>query len=262
MKNTLGICNLSVIPVKKEASHQSEMVSQLLFGDTYQVLEQDGNWFKVKVIDDGYEGYVNENQIAYTDDLQNNSKSGLGFLTRAAYTLILKGNSKEPIYISAGCSLPFYEEGRCEFGNDFYQIPSNNVFIPNQEDFEADIQETAKIFLNSPYLWGGKTPSGIDCSGFSQIVFKMLGIAILRDASQQAEQGKSVDFLTEARAGDLAFFDNNEGKITHVGIMLNNSQIIHSSGKVKIDRIDNQGIFSLEQGKYTHKLRIIKRFTL
>jgi len=261
MKNTFGICNLSVIPVKAKASHQSEMVSQLIFGDIYHVLEQDENWFKIKIFDDGYEGYINENQIAYADDLQSSLKSSQSFLTRAAYTLILKGNLKEPMHIPAGCSLPLYEDGKCKIGNEVYQITNNNVFIPNQEDFEADLQETAKIFLNSPYLWGGKTPNGIDCSGFSQIVFKMLGINILRDASQQAEQGKSVDFLTEAKTGDLAFFDNEERRITHVGIMLNNSQIIHSSGKVKIDRIDNQGIFSEEKGKYTHKLRIIKRFT-
>ncbi|MBC7654863.1 MAG: C40 family peptidase [Oligoflexus sp.] len=261
MKNALGICNLSVIPVKSEASHQSEMVSQLIFGDTYHVLEQHENWFKIKVIDDAYEGYINENQIAFADDMQSELKSSQVFLTRAAYTLILKGSLKEPMHIPAGCSLPLYDDGKCKIGNEIYQITSSNIFVPNQEDFEADLQETAKIFLNSPYLWGGKTPSGIDCSGFSQIVFKMLGISILRDASQQAEQGKSVDFLMEAKVGDLAFFDNEDGNITHVGIMLNNSQIIHSSGRVKINRIDNQGIFSIEKGKYTHKLRIIKRFT-
>ncbi len=260
MKNSLGICNLSVIPVKAEASHQSEMVSQLIFGDAYQVLDQDKNWFKIKINNDGYEGYINENQIAYVDDFQSSLSSIPNFLTRAAYTLILKGNLKESMYLPAGCSLPFYENGKCKIGHEIYQITSDNIFIPNQEDFEADLQETAKIFLNTPYLWGGKTPGGIDCSGFSQIVFKMLGISILRDASQQAEQGKVVDFLTEAKTGDLAFFDNHEGKITHVGIMLNNSQIIHSSGKVKIDRIDNHGIFSIENGKYTHNLRIIKRF--
>lgn len=260
MKNTLGICNLSVIPVKSEPSHQSEMVSQLIFGDIYQVLEQYENWFKIKISDDGYEGFINENQMAFSDDIQSELKSSQVFLTRAAFTLILKGNLKEPMHIPAGCSLPLYDDSKCRIGNEIYQITSSNVFIPNQEDFEADLQETAKIFLNSPYLWGGKTPSGIDCSGFSQMVFKMLGIEILRDASQQAEQGKSVDFLTESKAGDLAFFDNQDGKIIHVGIMLNNSQIIHSSGRVKIDRIDNQGIFSLEKGKYTHKLRIIKRF--
>ncbi|MBD3749642.1 MAG: C40 family peptidase [Sphingobacteriales bacterium] len=261
MQNFLGICQLSVIPIRANPEHRSEMVSQLIFGDTFEILAQENQWLKIKNRDDDYEGWVNESQVSeINEDFLNDLEKQATFLTREVNVMLLKGSLREPIYVPAGSLLPFYEASKCRINQDIYQVTSSNIFIPNQEEFASDITETAKMFLNVPYLWGGRTHAGIDCSGFAQIVFKMLGIQLKRDASQQAEQGKLVDFLTEAKAGDLAFFDNEEGRITHVGIMLNNSQIIHASGRVKIDRIDNQGIFAVEQNKYTHRLRIVKRF--
>ena len=261
MQNYFGICQLSVVPLRANPLHSSEMISQLIFGDTFELLQKEQGWLKIKNDFDGYEGWVDEKQVTYVDDLLlHKLKNELQFLTSEASTMILKGALKEPVYVPAGANLPFFADGKCAILKDYYQVTSSNVFNPNKEDFESDVQETAKMFLNVPYLWGGRTHFGIDCSGFSQIVFKMLGIQLPRDAWQQAEQGKVVDFLTEAKAGDLAFFDNEEGRITHVGIMLNNSQIIHSSGRVKIDRIDNQGIYSTELQKYSHKLRIVKRY--
>lgn len=257
MESFLGTCYLSSIPLRSNPSHRSEMISQVLFADTFEVFEQDEEWLHVKTRDDAYIGWLEAKQvIKLNDDVKENSP----FLTNEANTLVLKGSSRSPIYLHAGTTLPNYSDGKFSLAGENYQVTSSNVFVPNSEDFEVDVIETAKIFLNVPYLWGGRTHAGIDCSGFSQIVYKMLGLNINRDAWQQAEQGRVVDFLTEAKAGDLAFFDNAEGKITHVGIMLNNSQIIHASGRVKIDRIDNQGIFALDENKYSHKLRIIKRY--
>lgn len=261
MENYLGICPLSAIPLRVNPAHTAEMISQLLFADTFEVLEKEDFWLRIRTDADDYEGWVDAKQILAADALQiHQLKKEVQFLTSEASTMVLKGNLKEPFYLAAGTTLPFFDNGKCKLGNDVYTVTSPNVFIPNQEDFETNVQETAKRFLNVPYLWGGRTHAGIDCSGFSQIVFKMLGLQLKRDAWQQAEQGKVVDFLTEAKAGDLAFFDNTEGRITHVGIMLNNSQIIHASGRVKIDRMDNQGIFAADQNKYTHQLRIIKRY--
>ena len=115
------------------------------------------------------------------------------------------------------------------------------------------------MYLNSPYLWGGRSPFGIDCSGFTQMVFKLNGIKLPRDAYEQAEIGKTLNFIEETQKGDLAFFDNEEGKIIHTGIIIDKNKIIHSSGKVRIDNLDHYGIFNAETGKYSHNLRLIKK---
>ena len=160
----------------------------------------------------------------------------------------------------AGCSLPFFKDNQLQFGGESYQF-IGEALQPNPNKFAAELDSACRFYLNAPYLWGGRTPWGIDCSGLTQLVFKHFGIAILRDAAQQATQGETVDFLASAKAGDLAFFDNEEGRIIHVGILLSNQKIIHASGRVKIEKIDNQGIYSDELGRHTHKLRIIKRFS-
>lgn len=259
MENYIGICALSSIPIRANPAHASEMISQLLFAESFEVFEQEGEWIRIRTHYDAYIGWVDEKQVMKLTGVKPSSDAE-PFLTSAANSLVLKGANKASLYLHAGTNLPFYNDGKFTLLGENYQVTSSNVFVPNKEDFDANVTETAKTFLNVPYLWGGRTHAGIDCSGFSQIVFKMLGIAISRDAWQQAEQGTVVDFLAGAKAGDLAFFDNTEGRITHVGIMLNNSQIIHASGRVKIDRIDNQGIFALDLNKYSHKLRIIKRY--
>ena len=120
------------------------------------------------------------------------------------------------------------------------------------------LRQNALIILNAPYVWGGRSPLGIDCSGLTQIVYRLQGIDLPRDAYQQAKVGTTLSFIEESEVGDLAFFDDKEGKVIHVGIILEDNHIIHASGKVRIDRIDQQGIFNSEIGKHTHKLRLIK----
>lgn len=249
-----GISQLAIIPLRAEASERSEMVSQLLFGETYQITEWQEKWVKVITAYDEYEGWISRvqaNLLNYEDYLTMQTSAPV--LTVQPVTLANKQTDNSLLLLPAGSTLPFYDNGSSWIENEVFGV--NDV-----GQNEAGIIATAKSYLNTPYLWGGRTHFGIDCSGFTQTVFKQHGIQIKRDARQQAEQGNVVDFLPAAEAGDLAFFDNNEGRIVHVGIMLNNEQIIHASGRVRIDHIDGQGIYSEEFKKHTHKLRIIKRY--
>lgn len=249
-----GICNLAVVPLRAEPSSRSEMVSQVLFGEVFEIMETMDEWARIITSFDGYEGWINYLQFA--------TLSAAGYkkhqqkkvpLTTRPITQAWKKSNNSVLYLPIGSSLSFLEGTACHINDDYFDIIGE---IGDRDD----LINTANSFLNVPYLWGGRTHFGVDCSGFSQSVFRIQGISLKRDAYLQAEQGNTVDFLQEAKLGDLAFFDNDEGRITHVGIMLNNEQIIHASGKVKVDQIDNQGIYSAELKKYTHKLRIIKRF--
>jgi len=249
-----GICNLAVIPLRAEPTERSEQVSQILFGEAFEITEWQERWVKVITATDNYEGWIGRLQfttlghIAYKTLQQNPAP-----ITYRAVTQAWKKPDNSILYLPVGSSLVFLKGTTCHINNEKFEI------IGEIGETEA-IDITAKSFLNTPYLWGGRTHYGIDCSGFTQAVFKLQGIHLRRDASMQAEQGETVNFISEAKLGDLAFFDNEEGRITHVGIMLNSGQIIHASGRVKIDPIDSQGIFSDDQKRYTHKLRIIKRF--
>jgi cell wall-associated NlpC family hydrolase len=249
-----GICQLAIIPIRAEDSERSEMVSQLLFGETYEIIDRQEKWVKIKTTYDSYEGWISSVQLSVLseEDYLTIQEDKLT-LTTQPVTLVNKQADNSLLYLAAGSTLPFYENGSSWINNEVYGLNDAG-------ELGTDLIATAKTYLNTPYQWGGRTHFGIDCSGFAQTVFKRHGIKIKRDASQQAEQGEVVDFLPAAKAGDLAFFDNAEGRIIHVGIMLNHEQIIHASGRVKIDYIDGQGIYSEEFKKHTHQLRIIKRY--
>ena len=235
-----GIVNLSIIPLRKEPAHASEQVSQLLFGEVYEVVNQQKNWLLVKCYHDGYEAWLDEIQFAEMSakDFQQfvNIKPGLALDLVSVAT---SSNNSMPIV--AGSNLPFFD------GLNFKLLKEKYIY--NGQALQAEARNPALLdrvalrYLNAPYLWGGRSPFGIDCSGFTQVVFKFLGYSLLRDAYQQAEQGTPISFIEESQPGDLAFFGNNEGKIVHTGIILKDRRIIHASGKVKIDHIDHYGIF-------------------
>jgi len=248
-----GICNLAIIPLRAEANDRSEQVSQLLFGETFEITEWTERWVKITTTYDNYTGWIGRLQFSMLGHLAfRRFKQTPPPLTYRAVTQAWKIDNNSVLYLPMGSSLAFLEGTTCHIGTDKFEIIGE---IGETENLAV----TATSFLNTPYLWGGRTHFGIDCSGFTQAVFKLQGIHLLRDASMQAEQGYAINSLHETKLGDLAFFNNPEGKIVHVGIMLNNEKIIHASGKVKIDSIDEKGIYSEELKRYTHQLTTVKR---
>lgn len=259
MENQYGICGVSVSYLRATASDKAEIVSQLLFGEHVEIIEKEERWWRIKNAYDGYEGWLDYRQLVSISSKQFIEFQDSKLLAPLSFNNVLTAEDGTFYHLSPGSNLPCLKDGYCFIGEQKFKLD----FEPHTTqsiDFGSSVEHTAKFFLNVPYLWGGRHLFGIDCSGFVQTVYKMLGVKINRDASQQAEQGELVGFLSAAQLGDLAFFDNEEGKITHVGLMLSNNLIIHSSSKVRIDPIDDQGIYNVELGKYTQKLRIIKRF--
>ena len=249
-----GICNLSIVPLRLEASDSSEMTTQVLFGEHFKVLDKRKNWSKIRLHFDGVEGFIDNKQYQETtEDIHKELSTSSTFLSGELIDFIThKDNSLSTI--SLGSSLPFYENHSFKV-NDSSFIYEGAVF--SKQLPKDAIIKTAFLYMNSPYLWGGKTPFGIDCSGFTQMVYKLCGYSLLRNAKQQAIQGEVLSFIEESEPGDLAFFDDNEGTITHVGIIMKDHHIIHAYGKVRIDKLDHSGIYNVDTKR--HKLRVIKK---
>lgn len=242
--------------MRASPNHKSEMVSQLLFGECMEVLEQqpDG-WIRVKCQYDAYEGWSTLSHISFVEEEIYRYPDHF-YAGDWVNEISLNGQS---MYVPFGAAFKELRAGYACWGATEVVYEGALLDIGKNKVSKKFIKDIAFTFLNTPYLWGGKSVFGIDCSGFSQSVYKLAGIPLLRDACQQAAQGETVGFLQEAGFGDLAFFDNEEGRIIHVGILLDSHTIIHAAGKVRVDRIDRHGILNMDTGHRTHRLRIIKR---
>ncbi|MBI6118811.1 C40 family peptidase [Salegentibacter maritimus] len=244
-----GISPLSIVPLRETTSNQSEMVSQVLYGEHFKILEERAQWSRIRVAFDNFEAWISNSQLL---------------------------KIPEEIYLQLQQSTPKYSSDLFDFLTDqnghLITIPlgaSLNATGLLSHDFEgnfisckkpkSEIVKTALLYLNSPYAWGGKSPLGIDCSGLTQMVYKLNGYRLNRNSADQAKQGEPLSFIEESEAGDLAFFDDKDGVIDHVGIMMNDNYIIHVDGKVRIDRIDHSGIFNADLKRHTHQLRVIKK---
>lgn len=253
-----AITVVPIMPLRAEQSHKSEIISQALFGECSEIIAtgSDG-WVRVKCQYDGYEGWATVNHLETIDEALFNAPY-THYTAAWVNQVLLNG---KPLQAPFGCVIKHGTTAVTNWGKQTVQFEERPVEIGNASAVDITaLTKAAFLYLNTAYLWGGKSVFGADCSGFTQTVFKTLGIHLLRDAYQQATQGTTVDFVQEAKTGDLAFFDNAEGRITHVGILLNDHEIIHASGKVRVDPIDNQGITNIDTGVRTHKLRIIRRY--
>lgn len=253
---THAIVNVPAAAVRRKPRHHKEMVNQLLFGETVQILKQKGDaWVKVRSLHDGYEGWMTLSLLEETDEFTALQKAV--FVTAGLLTRI--SHDQHTLHIPLGASLPAFSEARCQFNGREYSVDGP---VYNRMENPPDhvlIDKLVSPWLNAPYLWGGRTTLGVDCSGFVQVIFKCIGIDLPRDAWQQAQAGSPVESITEARTGDLVFFDDKEA-IVHVGLLLNPETVIHASGKVRIDPIDKKGIIHAQTGKRTYRLKAIRRY--
>jgi cell wall-associated NlpC family hydrolase len=247
------ICENVFVPLRSGPSHKTEMLSQILFGEKYTITDKAGTWVKIETLFDKYAGWID------TDHLQNSITEDISSGHVLNRSLLCFKNDNSKLVLEAGCEIfnPDFENKTFMAGNIKYTTSPefNKPFI----SISDSLTDSAMKFINSPYIWGGRIPSGIDCSGLTQLVYKIKGIPIPRDSWQQAETGRNIDFIDQAEPGDLVFFDNERGKISHVGMILSRGLVIHASGRVRIDSIDHQGIFKPEIGGYSHKLRTIRR---
>ena len=234
-----GICNLSVVPMRKEPSHTSELVSELLFNDIYKIIDENDEWLKIQCMYDSYEGWIRKLQHNEITDNEFNA-----YISKEKFIINVPSINHENMVLSFGSKVFTHVEGS----------------IPLSKNYDSDVLiESAFKMINTPYRWGGKSIMGIDCSAFVQLCAKVAGYKLPRDASQQYDFGETINGLSEAQSGDIAFFENKEHRIVHVGILLSKNIIIHASGKVRIDAIDEIGIFNNELNTHTHHLCKIKR---
>jgi gamma-D-glutamyl-L-lysine dipeptidyl-peptidase len=247
------ICENIFVPLRMGPSHKSEMLSQVLFGEKYVIVDSSGKWLKIETLFDKYSGWIDTDHIQHSATKDDFSGK---VLTKS---LLCFKNDRTQLVLEPGCEIfnPDFEGKKFMIGENVYHTCSE--FNESYALASGSVTDTVIKFLNSPYIWGGRIPSGIDCSGLSQLVYKIHGIGIPRDSWEQATAGRSIDFISEAQPGDLVFFDNEMGKISHVGMILSEGLIIHASGRVRIDPVDHQGIYKQETGGYSHKLRTIRR---
>ena len=271
--------NCPVTPVREEPSEAAEQATQLLFGQVCEVVERKSSWIKIRCTTDGQVGWVNRKMTTPVSEedvrlLNENRKANGEGVVATPMAVVTDTETGEKLMLTIGTRLPNYRKGTFEVLGKQYKIDPKAVYslkfkgekvlVNGREVTGEDVVRVAKSLLNVSYLWGGKNMMGYDCSGFTQTVYSVFGIDILRNAREQVTQGQEVKSLAEAQPGDLVFFDHadrdpNATRITHVGMLISPTEVIHCAGWVHIDRIDEMGVY-LSNGEMTHHLVQIKRY--
>ncbi|MCP9200340.1 C40 family peptidase [Gramella sp. GC03-9] len=245
-----GICHLSIVPLRVSASHEVEMTSQLLYGEHFKVLEERAHWSRIRNAYDGFEAWINNKQYLKIQEAE--------YFSLEEENIRLSSDLIEYIVDSKGLLMPIAMGSVLNFSKNLaHQF--DGASVRPESSSKTKLIDTALLYLNTPHLWGGKSPFGIDSSGLTQMVYKLNGFGLKRNAADQAKDGEALSFIEESEPGDLAFFDDSEGVINHVGLIMQENYIIHVDGCVRVDRIDHSGIFSTELKRHTHKLRVIKK---
>jgi len=252
-----GICLNSIIPIRSEPSRKAQMTDQLLFGESFKILEVQGEWYYIERSIDGYGGWITDRHfLEASGELMENIQQAISRIVDQPFARLQWGESG--MWVPGGSVLPFFDDSTHSFTLDDTHYKLESPEPSGHQDTRQWVSQAALQYQNAPYLWGGKTIMGIDCSGFTQVIYRICGILLPRDSHQQLNHGRTIGFIKDARPGDLAFFDNEEGEIVHTGILLGPDRIVHASGRVRIDPIDHQGIYRREERKYSHRLRVIK----
>lgn len=252
-----GICLLPVIPLRREPNDRSEMLTQVLFGETLRIFEKKQQWLSVETDLDSYPGWLAAGQVVMLEESTYHAINNATVYLTTGLLSRIREEGQEALQLPAGCALPGLEGNTMKVGERVFHY-EGKARLDSRGTVE-ELVESALAFRNVPYLWGGRTVLGVDCSGFTQCIYRLNGVSLPRDASQQAGVGQQVSFLSEASPGDLAFFDNAEGTIVHVGLLLEDQKVIHASGKVRVDILDHHGIFNADSRNYSHQLRLIRR---
>jgi len=247
----VGICLQAYIPLRKEPAEQAEMTSQVIFGEFVEIIEITEMWLYVKILFDNYEGWIDKNSITLTDSFTRDNKA-----ITIRNTTLINTKSNKKVHIPIGSVFPNSVKNQTEIISTTFKATDPSAII-NKKTMQ--LKKVIEQLEGIPFIWGGRTGYGFDCSGLTQYLLRTQGKKIPRDSSEQARLGITLNFLNETKTGDLAFFDNSEGIITHVGAIIDSNTILHASGRVRFDKLDQQGIYNEALGKYTHRLRIIKR---
>lgn len=257
-----GISEIATIPVRKEPAEASEMLTQVLFGETFKILEEIPRWIRIRLDYDGQEGWIDWKMATLVSELWYKQSLTAPSAVVAERICTVTTKQEEVIPVSFGASLPFFDLKKKTFqiGDKHYNL-NGKIFVHQDKlSFREELAALACSLRGASYLWGGKGAMALDCSGFTQILYKTIGIRLLRNAREQITQGKAIASLDATLPGDLVFFNHDGGNVSHVGMVLSANKVIHCSGIVRVDRLDTKGIFNADRDEYSHELCGIQRY--